>query len=210
MIAVCLLTCDRPELTAIAAESFDRHHRRRQMLRLHCDCGSGHTEENVSIAKAHGFTTLIAPDERIGQMATLKVFLEAVTKANCQWLLWLENDWETVAPLPSEQFLRNSGADTVRLFGVKKMRSGPRQWAGSRRILTQEPIDWQPDMPGWESGRAHWGGGGTLVKTEVLQRQIHQSRLKDVIKAENNLLSLRPVENLMWCNGLETTPGVIG
>lgn len=212
MTAICLLTCDRPELTAIAAASFDRHHSARcDQLRLHCDGGS-ETGENVAIAKAHGFQTLVAPArrDRIGQMATLRIFLDAITRYACDWLLWLENDWETVTPLPSESFLHESGADTVRLFGAKKFRSGPRQWAGARRILTRERIDWQPAMAGWEAARAHWGAGGTLVQAAVLQRQIHQPRLKDVIKAENNLWSLRPIENLMWCRGLVTTAGVIG
>lgn len=212
MIAICLLTCDRPELTVLAASSIQKYHpNRKDLLRLHCDGGSV-TDENVQLASAYGFTTLIAPkrEDRIGQMATLRIFVQKARLEGCDWILWLENDWECVAPLPTEDFLRSSGAETVRLFGEKKMRDGPRQWAGTRRILTQERINWRPAMEGWETARAHWGAGGTLVKTAILERQLHQPRLKDVIKAENYLLSLRPLENLMWCNGLVTTEGVIG
>lgn len=214
MIAICLLTCDRPALTEIAASSFSAYHPvRPDLLRLHCDGGSM-TGENVEIASKHGFATLVAPprSERIGQMATLRIFVETCVAMACRWLLWFENDWECVASLPDEEFLDFSRADTVRLFGAKKMRTGPRQWSGSRRILTQEPIDWQPSiaLPGWEYGMAHWAGGGSFIKTEVLERQLHQPRLKDVIKAENNLRSLRPLDNVMWCNGLVTTAGVMG
>jgi len=212
MIAVCLLTCDRPELTALAVTSVQKYHQgRTDLLRLHCDGGSL-TDENVRLAAAYDFITLTAPcrAERIGQMATLRIFVEAASRAHCDWMLWLENDWEFIAPCPDEAFLNWTSADTVRLFGAKKMRSGPRQWAGTRRIHTQERIEWVPIAAGWEAGYAHWGAGGTLIRREVLARQLHQPRLKDVIIAENNLLSLRPVENLMWCNGLYTTEGVIG
>lgn len=210
MIAVCLLTCDRPELTVLSASSFQKYQTEDALL-LHCDGGSL-TDENVQIAKSYAYRTLVAPsrENRIGQMATLRFFVGAAWEAGCHWILWLENDWEAVAPLPTEEFLEWSGAETVRLFGAKKMRSGPRQWAGTRRMNTEERIEWVPVLPGWEGGRAHWGGGGTFVQTDILRRQLHLPRLKDVITAENNLVSLRPVDNLMWCNGLHTTEGVIG
>lgn len=212
MIAVCLLTCDRPELTAWAVSSFQKHHAdRKDLLLLHCDGGSL-TDENVRLARAYGYQTLVAPRraDRIGQMETLRHFVQKALSESCAWILWLENDWESVAPIPTEAFLHASGAETVRLFGVLKMHEGPRKLAGTRRIGTDERIDWRPAMDGWETGRAHWGGGGTLVKTSILQRQLHQPRLKDVITAENYLLSLRPLENLMWCHGLISTEGIIG
>lgn len=212
MVAVCLLTCDRPALTAIAAQSFVAYNPgRRELLLLHADGGS-ETGENVGIARAHGFQTLVAPPraERIGQMATLRIFLEAVQRAGAEWMVWLENDWESVAALPNERFIATSGMDTIRLFGVRKMRTGPRALAGPHRIGTREPIVWTPAMPGWEQGRAHWGGGGTIVRTDVLTRQVHQPRLKDVITADTALRSLRPLHNLMWSLGLETTPGFLG
>jgi len=212
MIAVCLLTCDRPEMTILAASSFHKYHQARtDLVLLHCDGGSI-TTENVDIASAYGYLTLVAPPrhQRIGQMATLRYFVEEAVLVKCDWILWLENDWEAVAPIPSEDFLNDSEAETVRLFGTRKMQTGPRQMAGARRIHTHALIDWQPVSPGWEEAYAHWGAGGTLIQTAVLLRQLHQPRLKDVIIAENNLLSWRPVENLMWCHGIETTAGVIG
>ena len=210
MIAVCLLTCDRPALTKLCVSSFVQHHgQRTDLLLLHCDGGS-ETDENVSLALSHGFLTLCAPsrEERIGQMATLRIFLDEVKDAHCPWMLWLENDWETVAQIPTEDFLEQ--ADTVRLFGVRKMRYGHRQLAGSRRMGTEDPIVWTEHAVGWESGRAHWAAGGSLIRTEILERNRSVRRLKDVIEVENNLWSLRPVENLMWCHGVETTAGVMG
>jgi hypothetical protein len=139
--------------------------------------------------------------------------VEEAVAAQCDWMLWLENDWEFVHAVPSPEFFRrlsNEGVETVRLFGTQKMKDGHRRLAGIRRILTRERIDWQPSsILGWEYGRAHWGAGGTLIQTDILQRHLHRSRLKDIIKAENNLRSVRPYVNLMWCNGLITTEGIL-
>lgn len=212
MLAVCLLTCDRPELTARTVESFAVHNAgRADLCLLHADGGSQMCE-NVDLAAAHGFHTLVAPlaTERIGQMETLRIFLAEVTRQQIGWVVWLENDWESVVAMPSTAFLDDADIETARLFGRLKFRDGKRAPAGRLRIGTTEPIVWQTDRPGWERGRAHWGAGGTIVRTSVLQRQAHQSRLKDVILAENNLVSLRPVENIMWSIGQDTTEGFKG
>lgn len=212
MLAVCLLTCDRPELTARTLASFATHNVGRSDLRLlHADGGS-QTKDNVDLAEKYGFWSLVAPGaaRRIGQMETLRILLSEVTRLGIDWVVWLENDWESVAPLPSDAFCEAADVETVRLFGRLKFRDGPRAPAGRLRIGTTVPIEWRADRPGWERGRAHWGAGGTIVRTAVLTRQVHQRRLKDVILAENNLVSLRPVENIVWSIGQETTEGFQG
>jgi len=216
MIAVCLLTCDRPELTEQSVWSFVKQNNDRleSFLLLHCDGGS-HAPTNCEIAKAAGFRTLVAPSprQRIGQMTTLLYFLQAARKYEADWIVWLENDWESVAPLPSDVFIETSGADTIRLFGAKKFRDGPRQNAGPHRIGTNDHILWEPwpgRTPGWEMGLAHWGAGGTMIRTDILARCSHLRRLKDVITHTTDLQSLRPLENIMWSIGHESTEGIIG
>ncbi len=213
MIAVCLLTCDRQELTARTVASFVAHNRGRTDLELlFCDGGS-QTPENCRIAGAAGFKPVYVapPEHRVGQMTTLRQFLKVTGEH--EWILWLENDWESVAPVPTFEWLDNCGVETVRLFGARKMRSGPRALAGEHRIGTKELIDWQSlvDLPGWEHARAaHWGAGGTLIRRCRLTRFAHLPRLKDVITADPRLLSLRPVENIMWSIGETTTEGFLG
>lgn len=215
-IAVCLLTCDRPELTAVTVESFVRFNQgRADLTLLHADGGS-QTDENCAIAEAAGFHTLIKPTQRIGQLATLKFFLREVQAQLIPWVLWLENDWESVAPVPREPFpgcYGRVGTKTVRLFGVRKFRNGKRALAGRYRIGTTDRIKWSeiPSAPGWEWGYAHWGAGGTIIKTEVLARQMATAqRLKDVITADTHLPTVRPRENIMWSIGEETTRGFQG
>jgi len=145
-------------------------------------------------------------------MTTLLYFLQEARKYEADWIVWLENDWESVAPLPSHAFMAEATGvvDTIRLFGAKKFLDGPRQNAGPHKIGTREPIVWSPWSPNWEFGLAHWGAGGTMVRTDILARCSHLRRLKDVITHTTDLPSLRPMENIMWSIGHESTEGIIG
>lgn len=219
-LAVCLLTLDRCDLTAITVRSFVEHNRARlgDFELLHCDGGSA-WPRNVEIAKRYGFRTLLAPPatERVGQFVCLLAFLDGAYAAGADWMLWLENDWQSVKPLPWPEAFRE-GVETVRLFGELKFQSGRRRRAGRFRIGTNELIEWHRSaVDGWEEGFAHWGGGGTAIRVEALEHLIARARgrhpsprLKDVIAADPRLVSLRPTENVMWSIGLETTPGMIG
>lgn len=212
-LAVCLLTCDRHIYTATCVKTFVEQNRAQfdTMHLLHCDGGSL-WQNNVRIAQRAGFRTLIAPkrEDRIGQMACLRIFLEEAARLGSEWILWLENDWESVKPLPDAEWLAQCDADTVRLFGEMKFRGGHRAKAGEHRIGTSERIAWVPLRAGWEFGYAHWGAGGTLVRRSVLERQLHAERLKDVITADLRLLNWRPTENIMFSIGEETTAGFMG
>jgi hypothetical protein len=104
-VAVCLLTCDRPELTEPTARSFVAWNGVRSDLRLlHADGGSTGFA-NLNIAKRHGFRTIAAAGERIGQMETLRIFAREAFNLGADWMLWLENDWESVAEIPTGSFL---------------------------------------------------------------------------------------------------------
>lgn len=212
MIAVCLLTCDRAELTEESARTFSEHNSSRDDLTfLHADGGSA-TFANVNIARRYGFRTIFAPLVRVGQIETLNVFFAEVQRLGADWILWLENDWVSEHSLPSSVFLDQAKASviqTVRLFGERKMKSGRRAPAGKHRMGTKEPIDWRPSLAfeGWEEGLAHWAGGGSLIQTATVRQFIHLSSLKEVMLRWNALRSLRPKQNLMWSIGVDTTPG---
>lgn len=213
MIAVCLLTCDRAELTEQAASSFIAHNDARNDLAfLHCDGGSA-TFANCNIAKRHGFKTIFAPCQRVGQMETFRAFFTEVERIKADWILWLENDWISERAIPSAMFFdaaEASAVQTVRLFGENKMKSGPRAPAGKHRMGTKEPISWRPSpFPGWEEGLAHWACGGSLIRAVTVREFVHLPSLKEIMLRWNALRSLRPRENIMWSIGPETTPGFI-
>jgi hypothetical protein len=131
-----------------------------------------------------------------------------------EWILWLENDWESVAPIPDAKFLDRAARgdiETIRLFGAYKMRgTSARAPAGPHVIGTKRLIQWRESYSaGWEEGRAHWGCGGTLIRTDVLARHALLDGLKEIMHATADLLTLRPKTNIMWHIGAETTAGFV-
>lgn len=220
MIAVCLLTCGREELTWRTVKSFLKYNvlggGRTDLALLHADAGGPSPFEfGANNDLRYMFETISCPRDRVPQMTSFRELIGEAAVRGAEFVLWLENDWESVAPIPTLEFLRTTakeGIITWRLFGVRKGRGdGPRAWAGQHRIGTNEKIDWQPSkFSGWEFGLAHWGAGGTIATLAYLESQLHRPRLKDVITARVELPSARPTENIMWHIGEETTPGFVG
>lgn len=217
MILACLLTCGRPELTAETARSFALHNPKRPDIeRVHVDGGELTTQgENCKTAAASGFETISASPKRIGQMETLRIFQAEAERRGAHWVLWLENDWSTSEPLPRPAFFRKAlraDVEAIRLFGDRKMaHEGPRSMAGRHRMGTKDVVVWESskDFPGWETGRTHWGCGGCLIRSDILARHMRAATLKDVMLADNNLYSLRPLQNLVWHLGQTRTEGFI-
>ncbi len=206
-IAACLLTCNRPELTEITASSFIRLNPGRTDIELlHADGGSD-TSENAEIAQRYGFRSLINPTARIRHMETVRIFIREVA-LRADWMLWLENDWESVEPLPDQGFFRRATeqkVETIRLFGTHKMRD---RIAGEYRLGTKDKINWKPwTEPGWEWGRAHWGCGGTIIRTSLIAALANRENVKVIMRERNEMLTLRPRHNIMFSNGEVTTPG---
>lgn len=218
MLAVCLLTCgpERVAETARTASTFKAHNRgRKDVVLLHVDGGGEGSRVNQTIAAGHGFETISAPRKRVGQIESLRAFLADRRVTTSNFVLWLENDWESERPLPPPEFFKANGHFAqVRLYGARKMKGdGPRALAGTHIIGTKTPIDWRPleREPGWEKGRCHWGAGGTLVKPSILLGGAYEAaRLKDIIVAANNCVTIRPVENILWHIGEKTTEGFFG
>ncbi len=218
MIAVCFLTCgdDRLDLAERTASSFARLNAGRcDLVLLHVDGGGPGRASNNKIARAHGFETISSPVQRVGQIESLRAFLDDRRTRSADFVLWLENDWESEKPLPSPVFFKaNSHLAQIRLYGARKMRGdGPRAMAGEHIIGTKTLIDWKPVArePGWEMARCHWGAGGTLVKPSILLGGANlATRLKDIIVMADNCVSIRPVENILWHIGETTTGGFFG
>lgn len=216
MIAVCLLTCGREDLSSRTVVSFREHNRGRpDLILLHADAGGADPIRSRVIAINGAFRTVHSPAERVPQMTSYRHLIEEAAIAGAEFLLWLENDWESVAPIPTLDELRkygDAGAVCFRMYGKRKMRGdGPRAMAGEHRIGTDVKIDWLPTAdPKWEAGLAHWGGGGCIATLTHLESQYHRKRLKDVITAKNDLPSLRMTENVLWHIGEQTTEGFQG
>jgi len=210
MIAVCLLTCGRGPLTGRTIGSFDSwNYVRKDLFRIHADGGC----EQPAILY-HGWPCIDRPPSRVPQMHSFRKLIEEAAVRGAEFVMWLENDWESVGPLPKIEFLREhakAGIKTWRLFGEFKMREpGPRARAGEHEIGSKNKIDWKPGPAGWETGAAHWAAGGSIATLACLEAQIYRPRMKDVITAEPRLPSMRVRENLMFHIGEKTTEGMYG
>jgi hypothetical protein len=217
MIAVCLLTCGpaRQVETHKTAASFARFNSGRDdLVLLHVDGGGAGREENLAIAKTYGLETIHAPVAREGQINSLRAFMADARVTASDLVLWLENDWESDAPIPPPAFFHGlEHVDQFRLFGARKMRgNGPRAPAGQHIIGTKTLIDWEESArDGWDIGVCHWGAGGTLVRPWVLRAGAAAApRLKDIITTATHLVTMRPTENILWHIGAETTGGFFG
>ena len=205
ILAVCLLTADRPEYTADTVLSYMNNTEEPGHLRFHADDGS-ERRDNIQIAAAGDFETVYATTERRGPVSALRVMWTRAAAAGATHILHLENDIELVAPLP------RFNAESVRLYGERKARSGPRQMVGPHRMGTKDPIEWREefsDLRGniWSRGRAHWGGMPSITRTELLLRAITCAEtFKDISLTLNSMDTLRPRNNLAWHIGDDRTP----
>jgi hypothetical protein len=203
-VAIGLLTCDRPEYTERTLLSLKQHNDLSRFVLLHGDDAS-QDSRNRDMGRLMGFELIHAPTERQGQMASLRALVHAAQKRECDYILVLESDYETVHPFPWDAFAI-PGWDHFRLFGTRKMREGPRAPTSPRNMGTNELIQWLPVVPGYEfSPAAHWTPDG-VTRTALLAEHIHLPRVKDVCLAWRPP-SLRVIENVAWHIAETSTPG---
>jgi hypothetical protein len=201
MIAVGLVTCERPRYTLRTLASFLRYHSRSAFCLLHADDAS-QTSVNALLAQAAGFQTIYTAPHRAGPLPALQALVAAAGRAGASHFCYLENDWEWVGPMP-----QGLHVECVRFYGATKARSGPRAPTGTRRLGTSEQIQWSPCGQGWEYGQAHWGGPPSLTLLPLLAPVVAQAQtFKQVSLLLPTLATLRPVTNLVWHIGEEPTP----
>lgn len=205
-LAVCLLTADRPEYTADTVASFIDHADEPGFIRLHADDGS-ERGDNIQIAAAGDFETVYACTERRGPLAALKVMWAKAASLGASHILHLENDIEFVGSIPRWD------AESVRLYGEHKARSGPRMKTGEHIMGTKEPIDWKLSFTSistgpWYMAKAHWAGMPSITQTELLLRAvINAETFKDISMQLQRIETLRPERNITFHMGDKRTPG---
>jgi hypothetical protein len=203
-LAVCFLTCGRHDLSRACAESFAAHNDvsdpRLQLLQAD-EPSMG--PDSATAGRQAGFTLIHAPTQRGGQMAALRAFLAATDAPH---ILWLENDWNTVAPIPWEMLGK---ADQIRLFGAFKKPPPDAILAGPLLLNAKTRIRWDMHSQTWQRGWAHWAGGASIIRTDVLRQHANAPNLKGVIRASEPLDTLRPVGNIMVSTGAKPTKGMV-
>lgn len=195
-VAICLLTADRAEMTALTLETFARFNRAEDYVCLHADDGS-EDERNMRLAAAHGFVTGYRHrgPPRAGQIPALKAMISEACSRGCTSILYLENDQEFVGPIPERR-----DAQQIRLYGEYKARPGAKRDRASGIIWgTGEKARWRADGDGWERGVIHWGAQPSITWTVKLLDAVWGARkVHDIAAALPRLDTLRPLRNITF------------
>lgn len=220
MINVVLLSCDRAEYTAATIESFLRHNRDQVGERIqlwHCDDASTDTS-NRKMAHAARFTPLFYSTKRVGVTEMVRRAARMLEHHGAEWMLLLENDWQTVRPIPWAVFdaCRARGdVWALRLYGRFKER-GEQLPAGARhRGRGGADPNWQEaeaDGEPFEVGDIHWGNPPSIARVaQVAWLHKAASREKDAI-ARSGLITdkvARVKSNVVFHIGATRTPGFL-
>lgn len=207
MLAVCLITADRPKYTNETLTTLRNHNPNlsRDAILLHADDGSA-DGSNYYMAKAEGFVTCYRSLTRQGVMPALRVMWRQAIVMGATHILHLENDIRSVAPLPLAKIPQ---AECVRLYGRFKGANGTYP-TGPHHMETKIPIEWtrEPGDPHWERATCHWGAQPSITRAGLLHLAIERAEcLKDVSRQLSRIDTLRPVWNVTQHIGVNKTTG---
>lgn len=218
MIHVVLLTCDRREYTERTIESFRRENPQLDAFRLwHCDDAS--TDQKIrKLAGRAGFTPLIHTDQRVGVTEMVRRAARRLEHAGAEWMLLLENDWESVRPVPVAQFreiVARHSPWCVRLYGRFKERDEQRPTGTRHRGRGGADPKWQTlEAAGepYELGSIHWGNPPSIARVrEVAWLHRRARREKDAIVKSGEIAApvARVVQNVFFHIGFARTQGFV-
>lgn len=216
-IAIILLTCGRVDYTRRTLDTLAAHNPQlcSQAMLLHGDDRSplDQHQANCELARAAGFKTVLQPSLQYGVARMTELLVQEAAQHGADLVLNLQNDWESVRPLPLDdiaQLMQNAGVYTVRLYGRDKSPGRP---AGihhggrePRRVVAWSPAA----VAGWELGDIHWGHPPAVTRIEraieltYMSRSESQSRWRS---GKIHALTARPVESVMSHIGTERTVG---
>jgi hypothetical protein len=175
-IAVALLTCDRYEYTERTLLTFLEHNYfLDRFVLLHGDDASSDARVFNLVEKA-GFKTVVRMARRQGWLKARTALINAAAK-RARWILFLENDCETLRPFPwflFDQIAENETVDCLRLYGDNK--SEPP--SDENRCLTHNKITGR--LVKWkkvkhakepaEMAHVHWSAQPSVTRSRPLMK----------------------------------------
>jgi hypothetical protein len=188
-IAVALLTCDRYDYTERTVSSFLEHNPPEltsRFILLHGDDAS--TDERVvPYVQAAGFETVwqskgprpvdLTNRQMIGRILNARAALFEAASHRAGWILFLENDIETLRRFPwflFDHIAKVKKVDCLRLYGEYKSAEPNEEY----RCLTYNkstgrPVKWKrvkhaPEPA--EAGHVHWSAQPSVTRSKALLR----------------------------------------
>ena len=234
-LGIGLISCDRVEETRRTVETFAKYNTGDHPLDVpgehvvqlfHADDSS--TDPALRLhAKNHGFHLITKIHEpRQGGQAMRRQFITAAKNAGCTHIMVLENDWESVRPLPWAAIKYAFSHDQVycmRLYGVYRERdpvTGLGRRACGKTHYGKGKGTWDPKwMPAThpsfnetiEFGDIHWGAPPNITRiAEAVYLHEDTKSEGGIIRKSaklGNLLTARVVDNVFYHIGYDRTPG---
>lgn len=210
-IAICLLTCNRPEITRRTVETMKNHIDLSKFILLHGDDNSN-TYENHVIARKAGFKTVVQTQKRSGVSVMWQNLIKSAKKAGADWVLMQENDWEWDRPLrigELRDILTDNDIYYIRLFGENKERDGSsccKTHLGKGKVA-----DWVFYKDGWEMGDIHWGYPPNLtrIKEALFLSNVNKESDAQRLSGKINKLCVRSKRNFVYHIGETRTEGFL-
>lgn len=203
-IAVCLLTCNREHYTARTLETFTEHNGGDdRFVLLHGDDASD-CSLNAEMAQAHGFRTVVQNTSRLGWLESRIALFKRVAKLGLDWVLFLENDIETVRAFPWPLFdamRRDKEIYCLRLYGRFKNSERTDKALDTHKHRGHMEVRWRPwrDAPeAAQVGRIHWSAQPSVTRLDELL--LHHRKGTDP-----DGLTLRVKKNVTSHIGVERT-----
>jgi hypothetical protein len=207
VIALCLQTCDRYELTARTLETLAAHNDLSRFRLLHADDASTDHDQMRALVMSYGFRTVFQSHERLGMTMVRWGLVSAAVRRGADWILLLENDIETLRPFPWELFAHvekhHPEVCCLRLYGRFKDAARRVPCLTTHKRRNHEPVRWRPFRGAPEAsqiGQIHWSAQPCVTRAHMLLRH-HQT------SEEPDGWTVRVKKNVMAHIGVERTPG---
>ena len=206
MIALCLQTCDRFDLTVRTLETFAAHNDLKKFRLLHADDASTDQYSMRELITSYGFRTVVQTGERLGCTMVRWALISAAVRRGADWILLLENDIETLRPFPWPLFEYAAKQKTVyclRLYGRFKDLDRRDPCLTTHKHRGHVPVQWRPFRGAPEAsqiGEIHWSAQPAVTRSKLLLDH-HRTG------AEPEGWTVRVKKNVMAHIGWERTPG---
>jgi hypothetical protein len=129
-----------------------------------------------------------------------------------EWMLLLENDWETVRPFPWQVFEAvKTKVWAIRLYGQYKARDKQRPVSAHHQGRNKADPGWQA-YDGYEIGEIHWGNPPSVSRVkDVVWLHEGASSERDAIRKSGRISDrvARVTDNVVYHIGEEHTPGFV-
>ncbi len=221
-LSVPILTCDRFELTKITVESFIKHNGREHDMYYGDDAS---VDVRVhEFMESLGIPSLVRNKTRRGcSPTTAELFHRIVERTDNAFLLHLQNDFETVRPIPwdiVEKIFEDDQVGWVRLYGTHEAPGGRPcgNTHGGRRRPNQAQVKWSPlviDGEPLERGDIHWCYHPTITRQAFateLTKGVTKAHTTMINSARIGKLTVRFMDNIthhLARHGKGSTPGGI-